>query len=125
MTKADSYVQPFEIGNSLLAMSLQKQIDSTLADYKKGDVVVGMLPWRIINDVQRIKLLKFLLYVPLDLYLSVLGMPGQTAYHGLLDIGQPKAGDTVVVSAASGAVGSVVGQIAKIKGCRVVGIAGG
>ena len=57
--------------------------------------------------------------------LSVLGMPGQTAYHGLLDIGQPKAGDTVVVSAASGAVGSVVGQIAKIKGCRVVGIAGG
>ncbi|MBJ6299049.1 zinc-binding dehydrogenase, partial [Staphylococcus aureus] len=58
-------------------------------------------------------------------YLSVLGMPGQTAYHGLLDIGQPKAGDTVVVSAASGAVGSVVGQIAKIKGCRVVGIAGG
>ncbi len=52
-------------------------------------------------------------------------MPGQTAYHGLLDIGQPKAGDTVVVSAASGAVGSVVGQIAKIKGCRVVGIAGG
>ena len=63
--------------------------------------------------------------VPLDLYLSVLGMPGQTAYHGLLDIGQPKEGETVVVSAASGAVGSVVGQIAKIKGCKVVGIAGG
>ena len=63
--------------------------------------------------------------VPLELYLSVLGMPGQTGYHGLLDIGRPQEGETVVVSAASGAVGSVVGQIAKIKGCRVVGIAGG
>ena len=63
--------------------------------------------------------------VPLHLYLSVLGMPGMTAYTGLLQIGQPKSGETVVVSAASGAVGSVVGQIAKIKGAKVVGIAGG
>ena len=60
-----------------------------------------------------------------SLALGVLGMPGFTAYMGLLDIGQPKAGETVVVAAASGAVGSVVGQIAKIKGCRVVGVAGG
>ena len=63
--------------------------------------------------------------VPLHLYLSVLGMPGMTAYTGLLQIGQPQSGETVVVSAASGAVGSVVGQIAKIKGAKVVGIAGG
>ena len=63
--------------------------------------------------------------VPLHLYLSVLGMPGMTAYTGLLQIGQPQSGETVVVSGASGAVGSVVGQIAKIKGAKVVGIAGG
>ena len=63
--------------------------------------------------------------VPLHLYLSVLGMPGMTAYTGLFQIGQPQSGETVVVSAASGAVGSVVGQIAKIKGAKVVGIAGG
>ncbi|EOA9567862.1 NADP-dependent oxidoreductase [Staphylococcus aureus] len=126
MTKADSYVQPFEIGKPIVSHVVAKVIDSTLADYKKGDVVVGMLPWRIINHVQADQITKVpTTDVPLDLYLSVLGMPGQTAYHGLLDIGQPKAGDTVVVSAASGAVGSVVGQIAKIKGCRVVGIAGG
>ncbi len=62
---------------------------------------------------------------PLPLYLSTLGMPGMTAYFGLLDVGQPKSGETVVVSGAAGAVGAVVGQIAKIKGCRVVGIAGG
>lgn len=126
MTKADSYVQPFEIGKPIVSHVVAKVIDSTLADYKKGDVVVGMLPWRIINHVQADQITKVpTTDVPLDLYLSVLGMPGQTAYHGLLDIGQPKDGDTVVVSAASGAVGSVVGQIAKIKGCRVVGIAGG
>src|SRR5271166_2309699 len=63
--------------------------------------------------------------LPLTKYLSVIGMPGMTAYFGLLDTGQPKAGETVVVSAAAGAVGSIVGQIAKIKNCRVVGIAGG
>ncbi|MFX5001650.1 NADP-dependent oxidoreductase, partial [Acinetobacter baumannii] len=62
---------------------------------------------------------------PLTNYLSVLGMPGLTAYFGLLDVGQPKAGETVVISGAAGAVGQVVGQIAKLKGCRVVGIAGG
>ena len=85
-----------------------------------------MLPWKKINTVSTEHIDKVpSTDVPLDLYLSVLGMPGQTAYHGLLDIGQPKEGETVVVSAASGAVGSVVGQIAKIKGCRVVGIAGG
>lgn len=108
MTKADSYVQPFEIGKPIVSHVVAKVIDSTLADYKKGDVVVGMLPWRIINHVQADQITKVpTTDVPLDLYLSVLGMPGQTAYHGLLDIGKPKAGDTVVVSAASGAVGSV------------------
>src|SRR6185503_17250122 len=64
-------------------------------------------------------------FAPLERYLGALGMPGMTAYFGLLDIGKPRAGETVVVSGAAGAVGAVVGQIAKIKGCRVIGIAGG
>lgn len=101
-------------------------LKSNAEGYSEGDIVVGMLPWKKINTVSTETIDKVpSTDVPLDLYLSVLGMPGQTAYHGLLDIGQPKEGETVVVSAASGAVGSVVGQIAKIKGCKVVGIAGG
>lgn len=85
-----------------------------------------MLPWKRINTVNEENVSKISnTDVPLYLYLSTLGMTGQTAYHGLLEIGQPKEGDTVVVSAASGAVGAVVGQIAKIKGATVVGIAGG
>ncbi len=88
----------FEIGKPIVSHVVAKVIDSTLADYKKGDVVVGMLPWRIINHVQADQITKVpTTDVPLDLYLSVLGMPGQTAYciMSLLDIGQPKAGDTV------------------------------
>ncbi|EHJ08527.1 NADP-dependent oxidoreductase [Staphylococcus simiae] len=126
MTKADSYVQPFEINAPIVSHIVGKVTQSNDSTFNKGDIVVGMLPWRIVNNVTAQQINKVpSTDVPLDLYLSVLGMPGQTAYHGLLDIGQPKAGETVVVSAASGAVGSVVGQIAKIKGCRVVGIAGG
>ena len=105
---------------------ISKVLKSNAEGYSEGDIVVGMLPWKKINTVSTETIDKVpSTDVPLDLYLSVLGMPGQTAYHGLLDIGQPKEGETVVVSAASGAVGSVVGQIAKIKGCKVVGIAGG
>lgn len=126
MTKADSYVQPFELNAPIVSHIVGKVVQSNDSDFNNGDIIVGMLPWRIVNNVTAQQINKVpSTDVPLDLYLSVLGMPGQTAYHGLLDIGQPKPGETVVVSAASGAVGSVVGQIAKIKGCRVVGIAGG
>ena len=91
-----------------------------------GDYVTGILPWKKINTVNGDDVTPVPSKdVPLHLYLSVLGMPGMTAYTGLLQIGQPQSGETVVVSAASGAVGSVVGQIAKIKGAKVVGIAGG
>jgi NADPH-dependent curcumin reductase CurA len=101
-------------------------VESKNPKFAKGDQVLGMLGWqqyglsdgRGLNKVDASR-------VPLSAYLGVLGMPGVTAWVGLLDICQPKAGETVVVSAASGAVGSVVGQIAKIKGCRAVGIAGG
>lgn len=126
MTQSDSYVAPFEIGQPIVSHQVAKVIDSQSDDFKQGDIVVGMLPWRIVNNVTADQIDKVSnTDVPLHLYLSVLGMTGQTAYHGLLDIGQPKEGETVVVSAASGAVGAVVGQIAKIKGCHVVGIAGG
>lgn len=126
MTNADSYVQPFKKGEPFNGHIVSKVVKANADGYSEGDIVVGMLPWKKYNTVST-ELVNQVpsTDVPLDLYLSVLGMPGQTAYHGLLDIGQPKEGETVVVSAASGAVGSVVGQIAKIKGCKVVGIAGG
>lgn len=126
MTNADSYVDPFKQGEPFNGHTVSKVLKSKDSNFDEGDIVVGMLPWRKINTVNSEYVNKVPTSdVPLHLYLSVLGMPGQTAYHGLLDIGQPKEGETVVISAASGAVGSVVGQIAKLKGCRVVGIAGG
>ncbi len=94
--------------------------------FAAGDIVLGARGWQT-HIVSKAKQLTKLPRrgAPLSAYLGVLGMPGTTAYSGMLDIGQPKAGETVVVSAASGAVGSVAGQIAKRAGCRVVGIAGG
>jgi len=95
-------------------------------DYQTGDLVLGFSGWQdyAVSDGTGLTKLDPRMPQP-SLALGALGMPGFTAYMGLLDIGQPKAGETVVVAAASGAVGSVVGQIAKLKGCRVVGIAGG
>jgi NADPH-dependent curcumin reductase CurA len=95
-------------------------------DFKPGDLVLGQNGWQrlALSDGKGLNKLNSAMTQP-SLALGVLGMPGFTAYMGLLDIGQPKAGETVVVAAASGAVGSVVGQIAKLKGCHVVGIAGG
>ncbi|MDB5767241.1 MAG: Quinone oxidoreductase, partial [Collimonas fungivorans] len=96
------------------------------ADYKAGDLVLSYSGWQdyALSDGKGLTKLDAKLGKP-SYALGVLGMPGFTAYMGLLDIGQPQAGETVVVAAATGAVGSVVGQIAKIKGCHVVGIAGG
>ncbi|WP_416311394.1 NADP-dependent oxidoreductase [Pseudomonas sp. W03] len=126
MNDAKSYIAPVAIGDVMRALGVGKVIASQHPDFKVGDEVNGALGvqdyfhgepkgfYKV--DSQR---------APLPLYLSALGMTGMTAYFGFLDVGQPQAGDTVVVSGAAGAVGSVVGQIAKIKGCRVVGIAGG
>ncbi|MCY1569788.1 NADP-dependent oxidoreductase [Staphylococcus pettenkoferi] len=126
MSDSDSYVQPFELNEPIHGHVVAQVTDSHSQQLSKGDIVVGILPWRkemiaSADEVRQVPKLD----VPDYLNLSVLGMPGQTAYHGLLKIGQPQQGETVVVSAASGAVGSVVGQIAKLKGSRVVGIAGG
>jgi NADPH-dependent curcumin reductase CurA len=91
-----------------------------------GDKVVGMLGWQLYGVSDGTMLMKVDdRHIPLSAYLGTVGMPGVTAWYGLMDICQPKAGETVVVTAASGAVGSVVGQLAKMKGCRAVGIAGG
>ena len=126
MNDTKSYSKPFEIDEPLNGHVLGKVIESNHENFSEGDVVTGGLPWKKFNTVSSDAVNKVpSTEVPLHLYLSTLGMPGHTAYGGLLEIGKPEEGETVVVSAASGAVGSVVGQIAKIKGAKVVGIAGG
>lgn len=126
MSDAKSYVAPYELDKPIEGHVVGEVVESQDDALKEGDYVVGVLPWQRYVTVTTDRISKIEnTDVPLHLYLSTLGMTGQTAYHGLLKIGQPKEGETVVVSAASGAVGSVVGQIAKIKGARVVGIAGG
>ena len=126
MNEGKSYAAKQEIGEVMIGGTVGEVIESKNPRFAAGDKVLGMLGWQQyglsdgkgLNKIDASR-------VPMSAYLGVLGMPGVTAWVGLLDICQPKAGETVVVSAASGAVGSVVGQIAKIKGCRAVGIAGG
>jgi NADPH-dependent curcumin reductase len=124
MSEAKSYVKGVEIGEVMVGQTVGEVVESRHADFKPGDKVLTQLGWQLFGSTKEATKLRDL-QVPLSYYLGVLGMPGMTAYFGLKEIGQPKAGETVVVSAASGAVGSVVGQLAKIWGCRVVGIAGG
>lgn len=122
----ESYMPPVELGEVMRALGVGQIVESRHPDYAVGDYVSGTLgvqdySWS--NGAGLIKVDPALATLPV--FLSVLGMPGLTAYFGLLEIGKPRAGDTVVVSGAAGAVGAVVGQIAKIKGARVIGIAGG
>jgi NADPH-dependent curcumin reductase CurA len=121
-----SYMPPVGIREVMRALGVGRVTASRNPSFAVGDHVAGLFgvqEYALTNGQGVTKV--DARAVPLPKYLSVLGMPGMTAYFGLLDTGQPKPGDTVVVSAAAGAVGSVVGQIAKIKSCRVVGIAGG
>lgn len=121
-----SYIPPVQIGEVMRAGTVGQVVESKHPHYKAGDYLYGTggvqeyvttdgKGWHPVDPN----------IAPLPMYLGTLGMPGFTAYFGLLEVGQPKAGETVLVSGAAGAVGSIVGQIAKIKGCRVVGIAGG
>ncbi|MDE2335487.1 MAG: NADP-dependent oxidoreductase [Rhodospirillales bacterium] len=121
-----SYAPPVAIGAPMTGETVGEVIDSADPGFVPGDIVLGPRGWQT-HIVSKAKSLTKLPRdgAPLSAYLGVLGMPGTTAYSGMKDIGQPKAGETVVISAASGAVGSVAGQIAKRAGCRVVGIAGG
>jgi NADPH-dependent curcumin reductase CurA len=126
MNDVKSYAAKQEIGAVMVGGTAGEVVESRNPKFKAGDKVVGQFGWQQygvsdgtgLNKVDASR-------VPLSAYLGVIGMPGVTAWVGLLDLCQPKEGETVVVSAASGAVGSAVGQIAKLKGCRAVGIAGG
>ncbi len=121
-----SYVPPVGVGEVMRAFAAGTVEASRHPDFKEGDTVQGLfgVQTHAISNGERVVKVDTA-KAPLERWVGGLGMPGWTAYFGLLDVGQPKEGETVVISAASGAVGSVVGQIAKIKGCRVVGIAGG
>jgi NADPH-dependent curcumin reductase CurA len=126
MNDARSYAPPVEIGEVMVGGAVGEVIESKDARFKAGDVVSGRLGWQLFAAVDAGTVRKVDTQgAPLSTALGVAGMPGVTAWYGLMKIGEPKAGETVVVSAASGAVGSVVGQIAKLKGCRAIGIAGG
>jgi NADPH-dependent curcumin reductase len=126
MSDAKSYAKSTEIGEVMVGQTVGEVVESHDPTFKAGDKVLTPLGWQLYGIASGKELAKIdAKRVPASYYLGILGMPGVTAWFGLFEIGQPKAGDTVVVSAASGAVGSVVGQLAKIKGCRVVGIAGG
>ena len=126
MSDGPSYAAPVPLGEVMVGGTVSRVESSNHPDFKPGDLVLGQSGWQslALSDGNGLNKLDAAMTHP-SLALGVLGMPGFTAYMGLLDIGQPKAGETVVVAAASGAVGSVVGQIAKLKGCHVVGIAGG
>ena len=126
MVDAKSYAAPQPLDETMIGGTVGEVIESKHPKFNAGDKVVGMFGWSEIG-VSDGTLLKKVPDgpVPLSAYLGAVGMPGMTAWYGLNQIIQPKAGQTIAVSAASGAVGSVVGQLAKLKGCRVVGIAGG
>jgi NADPH-dependent curcumin reductase CurA len=125
MIDAKSYIAPFQIGQTLEGASVGEVLESNNDQFKPGDIVVSFLGWREYFVSTGAGLVKINPGpTPIQAYLGTLGMPGLTAYCGLLEIGKPAEGETVFVSAASGAVGSIVCQIAKIKGCRVVGSAG-
>lgn len=121
-----SYAKYVELGEVMVGGTVGEVVASRHPGFAVGEFVTGSLGWQEYALSDGTNVVKVdPKRAPLSYYLGVLGMPGVTAWMGLLDIAQPKAGETVVVSAASGAVGSVVGQLAKIRGCRAVGIAGG
>ncbi|MEM6723297.1 MAG: NADP-dependent oxidoreductase, partial [Bacteroidota bacterium] len=126
MNNVRSYIPPVQIGEVMRAGSIGEVVESKHPDYKAGDHVTGwggVQQYVATNGQNWYKVDTSL--APMPTYIGTLGMPGMTAYFGILEVGKIKEGETVLVSGAAGAVGSVVGQIAKIKGCRVVGIAGG
>ena len=126
MEESKSYAAPQAIGEVMIGGTVGEVIESKHSHFAAGDKVVGMSGWAEMGVAEGRELRKVdTTHIPLSAYLGSVGMPGMTAWYGFNHIMQPKAGETIVVSAASGAVGSVVGQLAKLRGCRAVGIAGG
>jgi NADPH-dependent curcumin reductase CurA len=129
MNDSKSYAQPQALGEVMQGGTVGEVVESKNAKFPVGTQVVGMGGWQqysVVDANQSGALRKVdTAHVPLSAYLGAVGMPGVTAWYGLMKICEPKPGETVVVSAASGAVGSVVGQLAKARGCRAVGLAGG
>jgi NADPH-dependent curcumin reductase CurA len=128
MNDAKSYAPPVALGGLMVGGTVSQVLASNIPEYRVGEIVSGNHGWQEFaigrsKDDRLAKVNPAL--APISTAIGVLGMPGFTAYFGLLKVGQPKPGETVVVSAAAGAVGSAVGQIAKIQGCRAVGVAGG
>lgn len=124
MREGKSYVPPFELGQVIESGMVAEVVESRAADFKPGDVVSGYFGWRQYNVANVGQLMRTLPGFAPSTAIGVLGMPGLTAYFGLLDVGQPQKGETVFVSGAAGAVGMTACQIATIQGCRVVGTAG-
>ncbi|MCM3740024.1 NADP-dependent oxidoreductase [Oceanobacillus luteolus] len=125
MNGVKTYVDPFQLNEVLIGGVVGEVVESKNNDFKTGEIVEGRLGWSdfSVSNGSNIRKIDPTL-APISTSLGVVGMPGLTAYFGLLDIGKAKEGETVVISGAAGAVGMVAGQIAKIKGCRVIGIAG-
>jgi NADPH-dependent curcumin reductase CurA len=128
MNDRPSYIPPVRIGEPMRAFAIAQVVESKHSGFEAGEIVQGAFGWQdyaVTSEEARIGVRKVPEGVPPSWSLGVLGLTGLTAYFGLLDIGKPASGETVVVSGAAGATGSVAGQIAKIKGCKTVGIAGG
>jgi NADPH-dependent curcumin reductase CurA len=126
MSAARSYARPVEVGQTMVGGTVCEVVDAKAPGFSAGDLVSAYTGWQdyaVVPAAAATKLPPAL--DPPSYALGVLGMPGFTGYHGLLKIGEPKAGETVAVAAATGGVGAVVGQVARIKGCRAIGIAGG
>lgn len=126
MNDTDSYIAPVGLGDVMRGSTIAQVVASNADDFAPGDIVFGSNGWQeyAVAQPQDLHKLPTELGLPLTNFLSVLGITGLTAYFGMLDIGQPREGETVVVSTAAGAVGSIAGQLAKIKGSRTVGLAG-
>jgi len=127
MSDEPNYIEPIPVGTKVLAGGIGRVVQSGSPDFQVGDIAMGMFGWEdyTLCPAEAATKIEDTHGLPLTTFLSILGATGLTSYFGLLDVGKPRPGEVLLVSGAAGAVGSVVGQIGKIKGCRVVGIAGG